>query len=88
MIIEHIFFGSIAVALGVLAVKYNFQLVNFTGRVEWIERYMGGGSTFAALKTLSVLLVIGGLLYMFGLLDSVLGWLLTPLQVFFPSASR
>ena len=72
-----------AVVLGVVGVKFNYQLVGFTGSIEWVERYLGGGSTYAFLKIVAVCLSIGGFMYMFGLFSPVERWLLSPLAQFF-----
>ena len=84
MIFQQIILGLLATALGVVSLKYNYQLVGFTGSIGFVERYLGAGSTYFFLKMLSVILVIGGLLYMTGLGAPVLTWLLTPLANLFP----
>lgn len=81
---EQIIFGLIAVGIGVLTLKYNYQLANFTGDIGFVERYLGAGSTYGFMKLLSVLLIIGGFLYMTGLANPILDWLLTPLEAFMP----
>jgi hypothetical protein len=84
MILQQIFFGIIAVALGIVSLKYNFQLVNMTGNIGAVERFLGAGSTYFFFKMLSVVLVIGGLLYMTGLGVPVLTFILAPLAALFP----
>jgi len=84
MILNQIIFGLLAIALGTLSLKYNFQIVNNTARLEWIEEKLGAGMTFTVYKILSVLLVIGGVLYLTGLYHAVLGWLLSPIVSLFP----
>jgi hypothetical protein len=86
MTLAGFFYGLIAVGLGIVSLKYNYQLVGFTGHVDFVERYLGAGSTYAFFKFLSIALMIGGLLYMTGLGEPVLSWLLSPLAVFFPGS--
>ncbi len=87
MIIQQIIFGLLAVALGVITLKYNFQIVNNTARLEFIESKLGSGTTYLVYKLLSILLVIGGVLYMTGLYHGALSWLLSPLVGLFPHNS-
>lgn len=83
MIFEHLVVGLLAVGMGVAALRYNYQLVGFTGHIGAVERYMGYGSTYLFMKLLAVLVCIGGFLYAFGLLTPIMGWLLSPLAAFF-----
>ncbi len=85
MLFQQIVIGIIVTALGVVTLKYNYQLVNFTGNVDFAQRYLGGGGTYGFYKLLSITLVIGGLTYATGLGDPVLRWLLAPIVGFFPN---
>ena len=87
MILEHIIYGLLAIGVGTLALKYNFQLVNMTGRQDWIESKLGGGSTYFFYKVVSVLIVFGGILYVTGLGDPFFTWLFSPLHNFFQGHS-
>ncbi len=84
-ILNHILLGLLLVVAGVVSLKYNFQLVGFTGHIDFFENHLGAGSTYFGLKLLSIAMVIGGLLYMTGLSQPVLTFLLSPLAVFFHS---
>ena len=82
--LERLFYGLIAIIVGVLLLKFNFQLVNdWTGRLDWVENKLGAGSTYLFYKLLAVLLVLGGILHISGLLDNVANWLLSPLTGLF-----
>jgi hypothetical protein len=83
MLIQRLIFGAIAVALGTLMLKYNYQLVGFTGRQDWIENKLGSGTTYFAYKVLALLIIIGGLLYASGLYKPVLETLLSPIANLF-----
>lgn len=78
--IAHFIYGLIAVVIGTLALKYNYQLVGFTGSQDWIESKLGGGSTYLAYKIFALAIVVGGLLVATGLANPVLNNLLTPLK--------
>lgn len=80
----HFFYGLLAVGIGTLTLKYNYQLVNLTGRQDWIESKLGSGSTYLAYKLLALLIVIFGILYAIGLDGPVLKALFSPLQGLFP----
>lgn len=75
--------GILVAAAGALALKYNYQLVGFTGHQDWIESKLGAGSTYGVYKILSILLAIGGVIYAVGLGDATFGWLLSPLNGIF-----
>ncbi|HSX48168.1 MAG TPA: hypothetical protein VLF41_01535 [Candidatus Nanoarchaeia archaeon] len=79
MLIQRIIYGTLIIAIGVITLKYNYQLVNTTGRQDWIENILGGGSTYFAFKLFSIILVLGGLLYMTGLGSGVAQQILSPL---------
>jgi hypothetical protein len=72
--------GILMVAAGVLTLKFNYQVVGFTGRPEWLESKLGQGSTYFAYKIFSVLLIIIGMLYATGLTAPFFGWLFSPLK--------
>ena len=77
--LSHILWGLIAIAIGILAMKFNYQLVGFTGRQDWIENKLGSGSTYFAFKILAVLLIAFGILYAIGLWEPVGRALFSPL---------
>ena len=76
-------YGLLAIVIGVLALKFNFQLVNMTGRQDWIESKLGGGSTFFVYKLFAVCIIFGGVLYLTGFGNAFFGWLFSPLRGLF-----
>ncbi len=72
-----------AVVAGVIGLKYNYQLVGFTGSIDFVEKYLGAGSTYAFLKFMALMLIVGGFVYMIGFGEPALRWLLSPLDLFF-----
>lgn len=88
MFIQQFFIGLFLLVFGVVSLKFNYNLVGFTGHIGFIEKYLGYGSTYAFLKFVSVLCVIFGFLYMTGLSGPVLEWLFSPLAQFFPGAHK
>lgn len=78
--------GVILLVYGVVSLKYNYNLVGFTGHIGFVERYLGYGSTYAFMKFISVLCCVAGFLAITGLYQPVLDWLLSPLSVFFSGA--
>jgi hypothetical protein len=76
--IKHIVIGLLVMVAGAVTLRYNFSIVNFTGNQEWIERRLGGGSTYGAYKFFSVLLVLTGVMYGSGLHIPFFNWLLSP----------
>jgi hypothetical protein len=82
--VNQIIFGILAVALGTVALKFNFQLVNTTGNVGFFEKVLGPGGTYLGFKILSLLLILGGFLYTTGLHTPILDMLVEPLSPFLP----
>ena len=77
--LSHILWGIVAIATGVTAIKFNYQLVGFTGRQDWIESKLGSGSTYFAFKMLAILVIAFGILYATGLWEPVGRVLFSPL---------
>ena len=79
MILQQILYGLLAIILGTITLKYNYQIVNNTTRLEFFESKLGAGSTYMVYKLLSLLLILAGILYMTGFGDDVMRWILSPL---------
>lgn len=84
MIINQIFFGLLAVALGTIGLKYNYQLVGITGHVGIFEKVLGPGGTYLGFKLLSLVLIVGGFIYITGLHNPILDILAEAVKPFFP----
>ncbi len=80
---SHLIYGLIAAGLGFAGVKYTFQVVGYTGRQDWIEQYLGQGSTYFVFKIFSLALVIGGILYATGYGNSIMSFFFSPLRNIF-----
>ncbi len=83
MVLQHIFYGLILVALGVVTLRFNFQIVQNTTRLAWFEEHLGAGSTFLVYKIGSVGMVLFGILLMTGLSGAFLDWLFSPVRSLF-----
>jgi hypothetical protein len=79
LIVNHILWGIVAIVTGVTSIKFNYQLVGFTGRQDWIESKLGSGSTYFVFKMLSILIIAFGILYATGLWDPIGRILFAPL---------
>ena len=75
--------GLMAVGVGILLLKFNFQVVGFTGRQDWIESKLGSGSTYFAYKIFALMVIFGGSLYATGLGTPFFTWFLSPLTSLF-----
>ena len=71
------------ISAGILGVKYTFQIANFTGPQDWLERFTGSGSTYGIYKILAVLVALSGLLTATGFGDNLISLLLSPLKGLF-----
>lgn len=83
MFITNFIFGLIIIGIGVLLLKFNFQVSNMFSHYNAFERYLGSGATYMVMQVMAVLAVIFGLLMMFSLHDNLVGWLLSPLTNLF-----
>ena len=80
---SHILIGLVAAAIGVAGVVYTFPIMNFTGRLDWLEEYTGQGSTYLIYKLFFLSIAIFGILYATGFGDDFLMWLFSPLRGLF-----
>lgn len=79
-----ILWGLAAIALGILGLRFTYQIVNLTGNQDWIESKIGSGSTYGAYKFFAIVLVIGGILEATGLMPGLMKALVSPLRGMFP----
>ena len=78
MLFQHIFYGLLAIGIGIVAMIYNFKLVGLVGRQDWIEDKLGSGTTYLVFQLLAIITIFGGILYLTGFGDKALTWLLSP----------
>ena len=78
--VGHFFTGIVIVILGTAMIKYSYQVVNFTGRQDWIESKLGSGSTYFVYKMFGLIAVFIGFIYAVGLYDPFMTWLFGPLR--------
>jgi hypothetical protein len=57
------------IALGVVILKYRYQIHDFTGDWGWAEKYLGGNGTVAAISLIGALLIAVGTAYPFWAID-------------------
>lgn len=86
MTASHIIYGLIAIFLGLISIKYSYQIVQFTGVLDSINQRMTVGSSNLFIKLLGITLILGGMLYATGLGGSVMRVILDPLVNLFPSS--
>jgi uncharacterized membrane protein len=70
-----IFWGLVGIAIGVLLLKYTYSLAQTFGKFDWAEKYFTGGlgGTYFFYKIAGILVILLSALYMFGILDNLLG---------------
>jgi hypothetical protein len=73
--------GIIWVIIGILVMRYTFQIVQMFGKIGWAENHMSGGlgGTYTLYKLVGLLIIVLAMLYMFG----GLGLILSPLDAVF-----
>jgi hypothetical protein len=76
-------FGPIMIALGVLLMKYTVQITNFTGALDFAEKYLKGGvgaGTYTWWRLVGLFLIAVALAWMFGVLSLSSGIPIAPQQ--------
>jgi hypothetical protein len=70
-----IFYSLLGVIIGFLLIRYNVQLTESLGRIEWAENYLKSGmaGTYTMYRLIGLILIILSLLYVFGLFGFILG---------------
>ena len=79
MFVTNAIFGIILIAIGVVGLKFNFQIVSAFGRNNIFEQYLGPGTTYPVFKLVALLVSIFGLFMTFSLHDNVINILFGPL---------
>jgi hypothetical protein len=66
--------GIMWVIIGILLMRYTFQITNLFGKVEWAERNLQGGfgGTYTLWRIVGLAIIIIAMLYMFGGIGSIL----------------
>lgn len=63
----------VSMAFGLLFILKTDTVIGFTGRNAWAERTFGGGGTYTFLKLLGAGVIIFGMAYATGAIDSAIG---------------
>ena len=58
-----LFIGIMLIALGILVLRYRYQIHEFTGEWGWASEYLGGNGTVVAISLIGMLLIGGGTAY-------------------------
>jgi hypothetical protein len=61
--------GPLAIIIGILIMRYNFQIVGIFGTIGWAENHLSSGGTYILYKLIGLGVVIVAMLYMFGSAD-------------------
>lgn len=80
MFITNFIFGLLVVGIGVLLLKFNFQVSNMFSHNNVFERYLGSGMTYVVMQIAAVFVIIFGFLMAFSLHDNLLRWITSPLR--------
>ena len=67
--------GPLLIVLGILMMRYTVQITEYTGKIDWAEEYLGGGTaagTYTMWRLVGLGIAILAVMWIFGLL-SILG---------------
>jgi hypothetical protein len=70
---DRILAGVLGLPIGVLIIFYRFQLKQFTGDMDFAEKYLGAGGTYTFFIILGALVFILSLMYALGTLQDFIG---------------
>ncbi len=62
-----------AVAM-IVAIKYRKQIVDFTGKIDWLEQKLGPGGTYTGVIIMGMVVWLGSLMYALGTFGEVFGF--------------
>ena len=68
----NILIGIIGCVVGVVYLKYSFQIKEFIGPIGFAERYLGSGGTHTFHKLIGILIIVGSIMYAFGGLQELI----------------
>lgn len=68
----HIFYGLVGIILGILYIKYNYQVTQMTGQMPWAETHLGSGGTYTLHKLLAVIVIIVSVLTITGTMSTII----------------
>ena len=77
-LLGQILLGLTMIGVGILLLKYNYQVANNL-RISFAEQHLGSGGSYLLWKILAIVLVLAGLATMFGIGDNVISFILSPL---------
>jgi len=64
--------GPLLIVLGVLMMKYTFQLTNYTGKIDFAEKYLGtgvGAGTYTWWRLIGLAFCVLAVLWMLGVVS-------------------
>ncbi len=61
--------GFLFIGLGIVIIKYRYQIYSFTGDWDWAVKYLGGNGTILAIIFAGMFLIGVGSAYPFGVID-------------------
>lgn len=69
---DRILVGLLGIPLGVLIIIYRYQIKQFTGDMDFAEKYLGYGGTYTFLILLGILVSVFATMYAFGTLQELM----------------
>jgi hypothetical protein len=73
-----IFWGLVLIVVGVAMIKYNRQITNSFFRSQAAEKYMGAGGSYLLWLMIGLVLVVIGIISLFGFGDDIARFILSP----------
>ena len=70
---DRILVGILGVPLGILIMVYRYHLKQFTGDIDFAERYLGSGGTYNLFIIIGLAVSILSVMYAFGTLQEFFG---------------
>lgn len=82
------FFGILAIAAAILALRYNERVYMIVGRWNWAEKMFSTGGTRSGIKLVAILTIILAFVFMTNTMDQFRELILSPFRAAAPVIAR
>lgn len=67
--------GILGLPVAILIAMFRYQIIQFTGKLDWAERNLGNGGSYTLILILAMIFWFGSLVYALGTFDQLFGFL-------------
>lgn len=63
-----IFILILSIIIGIIFIKYSYQMVQIAGHIRWAEDKLGAASSYTVWKLIGMIIIVLGAMYGFGVI--------------------